>query len=377
MDYEEAKKKAEESGGQLAWSSDKGYYVITAQEAEKPEYGEELVPTTRTRIQPEAQRTFLNQLYQWLWGQRPPVIPPWETPKGEGFIAPWTRASRRYTGGLTPEWYQPRKEVARAPQELLDLPMAGTEQDKANYALYRALGGDLPFEDWLAQGKPSGFLEPMKPLTYEEALQIARRLGAGYRVTYNPETGGYEPTIDPFYVPPEMRMVSPSVSAQLGLERWQTQQELGLSREELELRRELAEQQLAWEKERFAQQQEMERQRRLAQLAAQPMSWLQYAAEAQEPAVVQPWMLPLMPQQYKELQVGQPIPGFKGIEGMKEMPELTRPSAQYQARISPTALQQYYGYRQARTGARPEDIEFRLWSTAPPSGRYAGLSRRS
>ena len=28
MTYEEAKKKAQESGGQVAWSQDRGYYII-------------------------------------------------------------------------------------------------------------------------------------------------------------------------------------------------------------------------------------------------------------------------------------------------------------------------------------------------------------
>lgn len=105
----------------------------------------------------------------------------------------------------------------------------------------------------------------------------------------------------------------------------------------------------------------------LAQLAAQPRSWLEYAAAAGETPVLQPWQMPLMPQQYQGLQAGQPIPGWAPESGMG-MPQLTTPSRQYQARIGPTAQQQYLGYEQARTGALPSETEFRLWSAAPPSG---------
>jgi len=87
-------------------------------------------------------------------------------------------------------------------------------------------------------------------------------------------------------------------------------------------------------------------------------------------------MMPLMSQQYPSLQAGQPIPGFKGTEGMTGMPELLRPSAQYQARMGPTSLQQYYGYQQAQQGARPEETQFRRWNEAPPGGSWPGLQYR-
>lgn len=61
-------------------------------------------------------------------------------------------------------------------------------------------------------------------------------------------------------------------------------------------------------------------------------------------------------------------------QSLAGMPELTRPSRQYQARMGPTALAQYYGYRQARTGVRPEEEQWRLWSMAPPGGGYQGLT---
>lgn len=55
------------------------------------------------------------------------------------------------------------------------------------------------------------------------------------------------------------------------------------------------------------------------------------------------------------------------------MPQLTWPSRQYQARMGPSALQQYYGYEQARTGAIPEETQWRLWSRAAPGGSRMNL----
>lgn len=61
-----------------------------------------------------------------------------------------------------------------------------------------------------------------------------------------------------------------------------------------------------------------------------------------------------------------------------QLPELIDPSVQYQARIGPTAEQQFFGYRQARTGAPPLETQFRLWSKAPASlgfGRELAIRR--
>jgi len=57
--------------------------------------------------------------------------------------------------------------------------------------------------------------------------------------------------------------------------------------------------------------------------------------------------------------------------GLSGMPAMTWPSRQYQARMGPSALQQYYGYEQARTGAIPEETQWRLWSRAAPGGGNA------
>lgn len=130
--------------------------------------------------------------------------------------------------------------------------------------------------------------------------------------------------------------------------------------------------QLDWYRQQaMMEQQEQERQH-MAQLAAQPISWLQYAAYTGQQPVVQPWMQPLMPQQYG-MEAGQPIPGWTPESG-QGMPELTRPSAQLWSRMGPSQQQQYQGYKQARTGASPADVDWRRRAAAPPGGRGSRLS---
>ena len=173
------------------------------------------------------------------------------------------------------------------------------------------------------------------------------------------------------------RTVSPEEEE--GMTEWQREQ-LALSREQAAADAAWRLQQLQQQEQESAREQEwreqqlaLQKQQELAQLAAQPHSWLEYAALAGEQPAIQPWMLPLMPQEYAGA-AGEPIPGW-GAESMAGMPALTRPSRQYQARMGPTALQQYGGYRQARTGERPEETEFRLWSQAPPGGQHRGLTQ--
>ncbi len=50
---------------------------------------------------------------------------------------------------------------------------------------------------------------------------------------------------------------------------------------------------------------------------------------------------------------------------MSLLPELTRPSPQYMADMSPASQEQYAGYQQAKTGMRPEDLANWLRSYAP------------
>lgn len=137
----------------------------------------------------------------------------------------------------------------------------------------------------------------------------------------------------------------------------------------------MQEEMINWYREQQAAELESQKQARLAQLRANPASWLEYASLAGEQPAVQPWMVPLSPQDY-DMQAGQPLPGWtpqSESKTLKNLPELTKPSAQYAARIPPSSRQQYYGYEQARTGARPEDVEWRMWSQAPPGSAGGGL----
>jgi hypothetical protein len=153
--------------------------------------------------------------------------------------------------------------------------------------------------------------------------------------------------------------------------RWQAEQQaqqatLGLRQQEATATEAYRQQQLAAEQAWRTQQLEAEKQQRLATLAAQPKSWLEYAALSNQAPVVQPWMLPLMPQDYQQ-QVGSPIQGWTP-QNMKGMPDLTLPSAQYMARLSPSMKEQYQGYQQADQGMTPEDSQWAIWNQGPASG---------
>ena len=151
------------------------------------------------------------------------------------------------------------------------------------------------------------------------------------------------------------------------------------------------------EQEQFQLQLTADREERLAQLAAQPISWLQHAALSGQTPVVQPWMIPLM-RPGQNLQVGQPIPGFQpGLPGgaiqqggflpgtataapvgstFANLPELRRPSAQLFARMGPTAQQQFLGFRQARTGIPPQETLFRQRQSGPPGAPSGGFQQQ-
>ena len=165
--------------------------------------------------------------------------------------------------------------------------------------------------------------------------------------------------------------------------------------EEFRSTREFQEEGRRLELERFGQQLTADREERLAQLAAQPISWLQHAALSGQTPVVQPWMIPLM-RPGQNLQVGQPIPGFQpGAPGAQQggfipgtstpqplgtqfsnLPELRRPSAQLFARMGPTAQQQFLGFRQARTGIPPQETLFRQRQSGPPGSSGGGFQQQ-
>ena len=153
------------------------------------------------------------------------------------------------------------------------------------------------------------------------------------------------------------------------------QQQMEMDWQQMEAQMAMQEKTLAAEQAWRDQQMALYNKQYGAQLAAQPHSWLEYAAFTGEQPAVQPWMLPLMPQEYSQLQAGGAIPGYSQTD-MTAMPDLIRPSQQLFARMGPTAQQQYLGYQQADQGAIPEETLWRQQQSAPPSGRFAGLSRR-
>ena len=126
------------------------------------------------------------------------------------------------------------------------------------------------------------------------------------------------------------------------------------------------------------QQEQADRQYR-SQLAAEgPMSWLKYHSYEGTQPMTREWMKPLMAQEYGWGQTGGPggqaIPNWTA-ESAAGIPQLTRPSGQLWSRMGPTAQQEYAGYRQARSGIRPDELMFRRQSRTAPAGRFGGLSR--
>ena len=149
------------------------------------------------------------------------------------------------------------------------------------------------------------------------------------------------------------------------------EQQLAQQASQAQARLGFEQQQFTWQQQQATvRQEEVERQER-ARLGANPISWLQYAAYTGEDPVVQPWMMPLMPEQ-AGFQIGEQIPGFDP-EQMQDLPSLKRPSAQLWSRMGPTAQQGFLGFQQAATGARPEETMFRQQAAAPPGGRNLPL----
>ena len=349
MTYEEAVAKAKQLGGTLDWSPEQDWFV------------------TGGKVLPWWQDPSRGGLHLgWLPGQ-------WgEIPKPQ---VSWVAQQE-----LTPEEITALQQAGFGLSTGTRVQIGGAE-DEAAYVSYVSQGQALlaqgwitqeeilpTIEEWVTAGKPAapkitGGALP-KPLTYAEAQAMVEQLGPDYYIDYDEDTGGYTVQRAPFQAAP----------SQFEIE--QTEWERRWAETELASEEASQAAELAYYRERDAAQLEADRQQRLAQLAAQPMSWLQYAAESGQQPAIQPWMLPLMPQQYSQLQAGGAIPGYQGTAGMTQMPELLRPSAQLQARWGPTAQQQYYGYQQAQQASMPQETQFRRWSEAPPSGSFRGLSYR-
>jgi hypothetical protein len=345
MEFEQARDQANRTGGLVQWSEEKGWYV-------EPEYQAESAPWFQ---------------YQPLW--------PWQTVAGEGFMAPWGqryqapsgRATRYQQGMPQLSWTAAQKlQELGYPQEEWNLEVAtptatemeAYQQSQADEALGATLGEELGgLGNFVRLEEMNGYLVPVyldadgkeymewteaapmreteEPRTYEPYAK-----GGAYEGwTFNPYSGEYE-------APPDY--VSPYQKEQLRL----------------------AKRQMLMEQEQWEQQQEAEKQQRLAELSANPMSWLQYGLESDLGSQVQPWMVPLS---QGSMTTGQQLTSGQETN-LTGLPELTTPSAQYAARMTPSAQQQWFGYEKARTGATPEDVQKRLWMRSAPSGSFPGLT---
>ncbi len=284
-------------------------------------------------------------------------------------MAPWTPQQQQPSGLYAPMGWQP-------PEPMAPGPMPPTAPTGPEQSIWDELG-----------------LTP--PMNYEDALAQAQLMGPDYYVEYDPNTGGYIPTRKPFgagaqgpttYQQPEgegktdpfgrtatwnVRTAQWDYPPNWGVD--PATQQAGYAPPGMEPQWRPGEMDLQQQQGQLGLQKEQ----MLAALRTQPTSWLEYASLSGEEPVIQPWMLPLMPQEYESLEAGAPIPGWEAEgESLADMPELLRPSAQYLARMSPSSRQQYTGYRQARTGMTPSDIGWRQWTSAPPSGGFGLRSAR-
>jgi hypothetical protein len=162
-------------------------------------------------------------------------------------------------------------------------------------------------------------------------------------------------------------------------------------------------------------QQKIDQNNYLANLAANPVNWIQYNQAAGNPTVAQPWMQQLggpstgtvlgntggntggnnetqfgqfntsspLPYDQSPVQVGSssPLPANQtaqpvGSTNSLGLSNLLTPSMQSYARMLPSQQEQYQGYQRALTGATPEDTQMQLWNRAAPSGnRYLTYGR--
>jgi len=376
MTYEEAAKKAKEIGGKVAYSQERGFYVMSSlTTTEAPRYlGPEISTQSPVKTTATTQTTSPASSPDTWWPDWTPGFKwPSQTPLGQGFQAPWTNVKPQNPmpemGGMGGPSYGPYNDPSQIPPELLEkydwdwFPTGdGTRQiylipkGTNEMSPYQSAQIELDRAKFLAgQGDEKTYPLPsgMSAITYDDQ---------GRQYFWNEYSGGYENT-GQYNADYDTRVTGEQPSQPM----------TEYDEEYLDFLRD----QLAGQQQWQQQQLQSQEQQRLAQMAAQPISWLQYAAQAGEQPALQPWMLPLMPQQYGQLQAGGAIPGWTGTQNagqpMTSLPQLTTPSMQYYNRMGPSAQQQYLGYKQARSGSTPEEAEWRLMSMAPPSG-YRGLS---
>lgn len=401
MTRAEAREEARRTGGQVAWSVEKDWYVIPGkgyigERYEAPTFEpdawlrEGLAPTAPAAAPPPREE-------EWWPEWEPGFKFPWETPTGERFQAPWTTEKpppseewlaaqpppgvppppprEEWPEGFIPVWDSKYgeytwKHVGVEERGITQQPMPPRNQwQEGFYPVPDGMGG------WRWQPLPSHLVAKPEMTTAEKTQLDMEK--ADFEASLKQAEWQRQFQEQQFAWQQEQAMMPETMTeyqaGQLGL----GQQQAALAQQQAQWQREYQQ----WQQTETQRRAEVEQRNYLARLGAQPRSWLEYKAAAGETAAIPPWMLPLMPQQYAGMVAGEPIPEWVTTpqgEGqpfsMAGLPALTQPSRQYQARMGPTALEQYYGYRQARTGVPPEEEQWRLWSQAPPGGRRGGLS---
>ena len=338
----------------------------------------------------------------WYMNFRPAPLMPWQTAKGQGFIAPWSRAVQT-PGGISQ--YDPQALIEQTPK--VTYSGAKLLEDIGYPFPKNTRVADPTVQELLKQRQSGGGLGGTPSTGLQQAVRwgTITENGWDYTVGYDANgmeisreplgrTGGgaanYAPTgsapSDPYgrqahwdadnaewRYPPDWG-TDPATQKAGYIDPYQ-QAMIEYQNQMMSMQQRQFEQNYGLQQAQFEYQKEAERQSRLSQLRANPASWLEYASFAGETPGVQPWMLPLMPQEYSGLQAGASLPGWTpNAESLSSLPALTPPSAQYLSRLPPSAIQQYYGYEKARTGQAPSDVEWRQWGSAPPGAGSRGLN---
>ncbi|KKN56450.1 hypothetical protein LCGC14_0572230 [marine sediment metagenome] len=331
---------------------------------------------------------------------------PWETTAGEGFIAPWTRQVAvptqegiRFRQPLTLEQRRPPPPEEPTPtpeEEAAGVDLTGFKIEVPPFPTDPPPEGfrwafDRDMNRWVPQFTGLTAQQQSQRELQQQQLGLQRQQQLGFPSPEQPPTDAFGRTatwserLGQWDYPPNWGQrpgdqpapISPFQQQQFGLQ----EQQFGLQQQQIEQQQAQFQEQLAFQQQAQQQAAQEQEQRYRAQLAAQPINWLQYAAYTGEQPVIQPWMMPLGFQETggqvapQGMQIGQPIPGVQGQQTFANMPALTTPSAQLQAQWGPTAQAQFLGYRQARTGAAPAETQFRLGSGRAPTGQFGGFSR--
>ncbi len=308
-----------------------------------------LYDVSNPRSPQEVKYSAATGLYTYLEEQPlPGQIPPRPTRKSsEGTV--WDIQSiRDMMGNENYEWYErPISQGQTFPQPQGELPTD---------PYGRSATWDSDNSEW--RYPPDWGIDPKtQQAGYTPPITMKQPYGQdpyGGKGQFNPYTGQWEQPSG---------YISPA-------DQWQ----IDLQKQQMAQTQQNQQAQLAWSQQQYQMQLEQEKQAQLASLRARPASWLEYASLSGQPPAVQPWMIPLTPPG-TNVALGQTLPGWsQGAKTMAGLPELTTPSTQYLARMTPSSQQQYYGYEQARTGAPIEDIAWRLGQGAPPSGQNRGFT---